>query len=271
MAPTPPPVPPEAPKGCTGWVIGMAAIIGIAVVGVLSSNSGTSTTSALSAAADSASLATTPALAIYADPSKAAVQRALAEERDIFAAGGLSGLARRSKECFDQLAQSPNFGALDFCLAFDAYATGQAEDEMAPSSILFDSYFVGTGQRAADAADKVVGTQSDPSARIADIRALAIRVVDEGLPAETGSGDAPSFSCASVTSENLKLICAVPLLAHDDQELSAAYKAALARSSDAKRIQDDEAAWIARRNNALNDVVTIHGMYMERISVLSSS
>ena len=82
------------------------------------------------------------------------------------------------------------------------------------------------------------------------------------------AADGPSFNCSRVTSENLKLICATPELAAADRALAAAYRQALAASSDPAALRDGEQAWIAARGAAAADVDQLRALYAERIQVL---
>jgi uncharacterized protein YecT (DUF1311 family) len=78
----------------------------------------------------------------------------------------------------------------------------------------------------------------------------------------------PSFDCAKVHSEVLKLICATPDLAKLDQELAAVYVAALFNASSPHKLKIGERVWIAKRNNSTADVTILEAMYKERIAFL---
>lgn len=236
------------------------------------------TAAGASVAAAPADTSTTVADAAYADPDRKQVERALKEEQTLYASGGLSSLARRSQACFQKLAQSPSYGELDFCLAFDAYAMGRAVGDMGGvAGIPQGSYFADTASRAQQAATTVMAGQSDPAARIEDIRQLATQVAAAAATDAAGASPAdvdshtPSFDCATVTSENLQLVCAVPALADDDQDLAEAYRAALARSTNPAALQATQQKWITARNRASNDIDALHALYRARIKALGAS
>ena len=78
----------------------------------------------------------------------------------------------------------------------------------------------------------------------------------------------PSFNCARVTSETLKLICVTPDLAAADRALATAYQQALDGAADPAALRDSERAWIAARNAAAADADQLRGLYAERIQAL---
>ena len=110
-------------------------------------------------------------------------------------------------------------------------------------------------------ADGAAATQTDPG------QSTQGTTAESGTP-ETASG--PSFDCSRVTSENLKLICATPDLAAADRALAAAYRQALAATSDTAALRDGERAWIVARNNAPTDADQLRALYAERIQILRS-
>lgn len=282
-------------SGIGGWIIGAVIIVTLIVAGVGTLRQGGSGVpqrpSEVTPTLTAVSAAHPPPIApTYADPSKPAVERAFKEEQHVYTIGGLSGLARRSQQCFNHLANTLSYGELDFCIAFDAYATRQAVSEMGQASIPPNSYFASPAARANSAAVQVIGAESDPAARIADIRALAAQVAatdaESATPATAGGVPAthvdgksdpnsttarlPSFDCAKAKSDNLLLVCAAPVLANDDREMAEAYTMALARSAAGDRLRAEQRAWIRIRNNTANDVSALHNLYRTRTGQLNA-
>ncbi len=83
--------------------------------------------------------------------------------------------------------------------------------------------------------------------------------------------DQPSFDCAQVKSDNLKLVCATPALAAADRTLAAAYIAAMADQKKATQIKSDERAFIVARNNAADTVEALQALYDQRIDELAAA
>ena len=108
-------------------------------------------------------------------PSEAQVERAYARVRDIFNARGAPALASEGEACFAALARTPSYPQLDFCLAFDAFASGVAQAAGAGSAEAA-GYFNEATVRHIRALDAVGASQREARARIEAISALATAV-----------------------------------------------------------------------------------------------
>ena len=108
-------------------------------------------------------------------PSEAQVNRAFTRVRDIFDARGAPALASEGEACFAALEREPSYRQLDFCLAFDAFASGVAQAAGAGSADAA-SYFNEGTVRHIRALDAVGASQREARDRIVAISRLATAV-----------------------------------------------------------------------------------------------
>lgn len=122
----------------------------------------------------------------YAAPNGDRVARAYADVGRVYRTGGASELARTSRACFEHLQAAPSYGLLDYCLAFDAFAAAVMRRLSGDADILpASSWFGQAPQRGLQTAQALMGPQGDGSARLLDIRRLALQA------ARSGSGRRP--------------------------------------------------------------------------------
>lgn len=119
----------------------------------------------------------------YRAPDRQAVRDAYAQVGRVYQAEGVSGLARFGQECFRGLERASTYRDLDFCLAFDAFGAAITQRVSGGAPAAPDSYYGGTAARHQQVAQAVMGSQGDASARLIDIRRLAIEVARESGPA----------------------------------------------------------------------------------------
>ena len=84
------------------------------------------------------------------------------------------------------------------------------------------------------------------------------------------AAQAASFDCAKAGTKVEKLICGDAELSKLDEELSAAYKAALQDQSEAESIKQAQKQWLKERNNCA-DAVCLNKVYRVRIPELPAS
>jgi len=84
--------------------------------------------------------------------------------------------------------------------------------------------------------------------------------------AQTPTG--PSFSCAHVTSQVNKLICASPTLSALDRELANVFTNMLGQPIDHGKLQSDEQAWLTALLHDCKDEACIEGRYKARLAEL---
>jgi len=119
----------------------------------------------------------------YRPPDRDAVAEAYAAAGRVYAAEGVSGLARNGLECFRQLEQSSTYRQLDYCLAFDAFAAAVNQRVQGGQPAPPDSYFGQAAERHLAVAEAVIGEEGDASARLSDLRRMAIEVARLSGPA----------------------------------------------------------------------------------------
>jgi uncharacterized protein YecT (DUF1311 family) len=83
-------------------------------------------------------------------------------------------------------------------------------------------------------------------------------------PTQTG----PSFSCAHVTSEVNKLICASPTLSALDRELANVFTNMQGQPIDQKKLQQEEKLWLSNLLRDCQDPACIQARYQARIAEL---
>jgi uncharacterized protein len=81
---------------------------------------------------------------------------------------------------------------------------------------------------------------------------------------ETG----PSFSCAQVTSQVNKLICASPALSALDRELANVFNNMRGQPLDQKKLRAEEDVWLAALRRDCQDAMCIQTRYKERLAEL---
>jgi uncharacterized protein YecT (DUF1311 family) len=92
----------------------------------------------------------------------------------------------------------------------------------------------------------------------------AVLAVAWAQPPETG----PSFSCAQVTSQVNRLICASGTLSALDRQLAAVFNNMRGQPLDQKKLRLDEEAWIRSLQRDCNDGACIQRKYEERLAEL---
>ena len=108
-------------------------------------------------------------------PSEAQVSRAFERVRDIYNARGAPALASEGAACFAALDREPSYRQLDFCLAFDSFASGVAE-AVGPGSADAATYFNEATVRHIRALDAVGASQREARERIQAVSRLAQKV-----------------------------------------------------------------------------------------------
>jgi len=100
------------------------------------------------------------------------------------------------------------------------------------------------------------------SGRVAFVLALATAAFAQDQP--TG----PSFSCAHVTSQVNKLICASPALSALDRQLATVFNNMRGQPLDQTKLQSDENAWLASMRRDCTDEACVQRKYEERLAAL---
>jgi uncharacterized protein len=87
-----------------------------------------------------------------------------------------------------------------------------------------------------------------------------------------GLAAAQSFNCNRARYPDEKRICAEPVLSRLDEQLAAAYGAAIRRlgPSRARQLDNEEDAWVVERRRCGADYGCIERNYLERIAELSA-
>jgi uncharacterized protein len=100
--------------------------------------------------------------------------------------------------------------------------------------------------------------------------ALAVLLTLAAAPATR----AASFECAKARTFAERTICADPRLSAADDEMAAAYKAALASAAPglltAKQLKDDQAAWLTLFQFRCQNAACLAAIYRERIATLQN-
>jgi hypothetical protein len=126
----------------------------------------------------------------YRPVDREAIGRAYGQVGAVYAAEGVSGLARFGIECFRSLEQAPNYSTLDYCLAFDAIAAAVNQRLSGPAAPPANSWFGQAPDRDLKVAQAVMGAEGDAAARLIDIRRLAVEVARQGGPVVQASAPA---------------------------------------------------------------------------------
>lgn len=211
---------------------------------------------------------------------------AIGEFQRVYSGSGMAGAVAFTVDCYGKLGSRPSWSGWDFCAAFDQLGAQVSDQKQrrnsAPPTEYFNEYKVADRQlRAAQRMNWDPALNRDRISALKAMLAQAIEARASAVPQSStepapdqppqqahSANDQPSFNCSGVRSVNLKLICATASLAAADQELAAAYRSALAKSSSPQTLRESQRAWISRRNNAEADVTTIAAMYTERTAQL---
>ena len=126
----------------------------------------------------------------YRPVDREAIRRAYAQVGAVYAEEGVSGLARYGIQCFRTLERGAGYATLDFCLAFDVISTAVNQRLAGTNPAPANSWFGRAADRDLQVAQAVMGAEGDASARLIDIRRLAVEVAREGGPVVQVS-DAP--------------------------------------------------------------------------------
>ena len=108
-------------------------------------------------------------------PDRREVQRAYNQVRLLFTAEGVPALVREGRACFASLERSPDYRRLDYCLAFDAFATGVYRVAGSQGSDAA-SYFNYAAVRHTRATDAVGASLGEAKARITVVGRMAAEV-----------------------------------------------------------------------------------------------
>jgi uncharacterized protein YecT (DUF1311 family) len=103
------------------------------------------------------------------------------------------------------------------------------------------------------------------------VQPVAIASADTTGPETTtaSEGDAsPSFPCDRAQTPAEILVCSTPALARQDNDLSIAYRAALARTNDPSAVKLSQRAWMKQRDSQQWDVRGLSQYYSDRIAAL---
>jgi hypothetical protein len=111
-----------------------------------------------------------------ADPDPNQVRRALADVQRAYSTGGADALVEASAACAEALPVDPR--QLDYCLAFDVYASAIVPPGSGPQA----EWFAGGGERDLALARTALPGSADAANRIAQIGALTRAVVPKAGP-----------------------------------------------------------------------------------------
>ena len=123
------------------------------------------------------------ALPTVQPPDRNRVITAYERVRTVREHDGVEGLARTGVACFAELERTPNYAQLDYCLAFDAFASA-VNRAMGTKGSEADGYFADAIVRHIRALDTVGASRGEADARIAAISRLASGVARERFAAE---------------------------------------------------------------------------------------
>ena len=108
-------------------------------------------------------------------PDRREVQRAYNQVRLLFTAEGVAALVREGQACFAGLERAPDYRRLDYCLAFDAFATGvfRVAGSQGTDAASYFNYGAVRHTRATDAVGASLG---EARSRIAAVVRMAAEV-----------------------------------------------------------------------------------------------
>jgi hypothetical protein len=133
----------------------------------------------------------------YRAPDPGRVSAALQQVRTAYAIGGVSEVARASRACFERLAESPAYGDLDYCLAFDAYGASLSRRLANGAPPAAGTWFASTEDRALKAAQGVLGEQGDAGARLLDLKRLTVAAATQAPAAPLQQARTPTAPSAT--------------------------------------------------------------------------
>lgn len=208
----------EKPSGA-GKLLAVFAVLGVVglIVATQRSTSSSSATPVSSAAIPAASPAPVapanaaddvaadeapPVAPAYAPPSSTQVDKAVSEGFRVYKAEGLSGLSHYGQQCYATLFAAPTYKGLDFCLAFDVFATSLAQSVDASLTQTADSYFAKHQQRALAAGAYVMNGSDDAAARLVDVRTLVSNAVAERARLAEATATTPATVSEAPASPN---------------------------------------------------------------------
>ena len=241
------------------------------------------TVQATAAAPLAAPVAATPtATQAPSAPTVATSDRAIEDFQRAYGTAGMAGAVTYTMECYNKLQAQQSVGQWDLCATFDQLGANQSANTAAAGGAPTE-YFApfavserqarnafGLGLAASDriAALKAMIAQSFENRRLASLAAAA--VASSSTVPLIPQPASPSFDCARVVSENLKLICSTPSLAQADLDLASAYRAAMNVAPSPETLKASERDWLRRRNAAPADVEGLAAMFAERTSQLKA-
>lgn len=220
-------------------------------------------------------------------PDLSAVERGVDALEYAVQTQGFAGAVAFDMKCYAKLNAAPSWDLWDECAAFDEYGARKfGQPAWTGNRAYFDNSPVVARESKA-----LSGLSNDYSAnqdRIAAIRGLVSQAIEtislraaagqtevSGTPGtEVGTPDPeirPSFDCAHVKSDVVKLVCATPSLAQADINMAAAYRAAMAASRSQATLIASQRQWIKQRNNGPADVNTIASEYATRTATLEAA
>lgn len=110
---------------------------------------------------------------------------------------------------------------------------------------------------------------SQPAAPLCRLRlALAGLAIAARLASAQAAETGPSFSCAHVTSQVNKLICASSSLSALDRELAVVFNNMRGQPLDQRKLRADEDAWLASLQRDCHDAACIQHKYEQRLAEL---
>jgi hypothetical protein len=225
-------------------------------------------------------------------------RRAYDDVRRIYAEGGASELAQRSRACGDALATQPQ--QLDYCLAFDGFARPIVAGGDDPAAV---RWFASSEARDRATSQLFLAPGQDPDQRLAQVRQLSRDVVPvvraappprlrvratppPGLRVRVASP--PHFkarvahaarpnpviktrsarACRFESTPAARALCANPSLRQADRRLATAYDQALAAGASRRRLTRHEAEWRVALNAASSNPRRVRALYETRIREL---
>jgi len=207
----------------------------------------------------------------------AEVIRAHEQLQDEYAAGGSAAVARLARTCARDLAAHP--GTLDFCLAFNAFATSLAPE--APP--------LGE-QRELLLIQAALPPGGDAWARLGQIRALVRQVGLQGQPgprreiaaasppqsaaaksaAAKSAGVRASAACRRRAPAAPRTVCSSPALRNADLRLRAAYRKAADAGVSSRTLGRDQRRFRIAVQKAAPNRASVARLYARRIRTLES-
>jgi len=91
-----------------------------------------------------------------------------------------------------------------------------------------------------------------------------------GVITVSGVLQAASFDCANTSLSIEKLICSSPAVSNLDEQLTAAYKAALERAINKEALKQQQRTWLKEKRNVCKDPTCLFSVYQQRLGELSN-